>query len=88
MVTLVTVVHFWNAQPPILVTLSGGGDAGHGGVPIAEYGNTNALIEGLNSRIQELIKKAYGYRNKERLKNAIFFHLGDLNLYPSTKSSS
>jgi hypothetical protein len=23
MVTLVTVVHFWNAQPPILVTLSG-----------------------------------------------------------------
>jgi len=47
---------------------------------------TNGPIEGLNSRIQGLIKKAYGYRDKERLKNDIFFHLGDLDLYPSTQS--
>jgi hypothetical protein len=29
-----------------------------------------------------LIKKAYGYRNKDRFKIDIFFHLGGLDLYP------
>ena len=47
---------------------------------------SNGPIEGLNSRIQGLIKKAYGYRNKERLKNDIYFHLGGLDLYPETES--
>jgi transposase len=45
---------------------------------------SNGPIEGLNSRIQGLTKKAYGYRNKERFKNDIFFHLGGLNLYPTS----
>ena len=49
---------------------------------------TNGPIEGLNSRIQGLIKKAFGYRNRERLKNDIFFHLGDLDLYPATQSTA
>ena len=44
---------------------------------------TNGPIEGLNNKIQGLIKKAYGYRNKERFKTDIFFHLGGLDLYPS-----
>lgn len=44
---------------------------------------TNGPIEGLNNKIQALIKKAYGYRNVERLKTDILFHLGGLNLYPS-----
>jgi len=44
---------------------------------------TNGPIEGLNNKIQGLIKKAYGYRNKARFKTDIFFHLGGLNLYPS-----
>lgn len=44
---------------------------------------TNGPIEGLNNKIQGLIKKAYGYRNKERFKTDIFFHLGGLNLYPT-----
>lgn len=44
---------------------------------------TNGPIEGLNNKIQGLIKKAYGYRNKERFKADIFFHLGGLDLYPS-----
>ena len=39
-------------------------------------------MEGLNNAIQGLIKKAYGYRNKERFKADIFFHLGGLDLYP------
>ncbi|HEY3861603.1 MAG TPA: transposase [Verrucomicrobiae bacterium] len=44
---------------------------------------TNGPIEGLNNKIQGLIKKAFGYRNKERFKNDIFFHLGGLDLYPA-----
>jgi transposase len=44
---------------------------------------TNGPIEGLNNKIQELIKKAFGYRNKERFKADILFHLGGLALYPA-----
>ena len=44
---------------------------------------TNGPIEGLNNKIQGLIKKAFGYRSKERFKNDIFFHLGGLDLYPA-----
>lgn len=43
---------------------------------------TNGPIEGLNNKIQALVKKAYGYRNIERLKTDILFHLGGLDLYP------
>jgi transposase len=43
---------------------------------------TNGPIEGLNNKIQGLIKKAYGYRNQERFKTDVFFHLGGLDLYP------
>ena len=45
--------------------------------------HSNGPLEGLNNRIQGLVKKAYGYRNRERLKNDILFHLGNLDLYPS-----
>jgi transposase len=44
---------------------------------------TNGPIEGLNNRIQGLIKKAFGYRNRERFKTDILFHLGGLDLYSS-----
>jgi transposase len=44
---------------------------------------TNGPIEGINNKIQGLIKKAYGYRNKERFITDIYFHLGRLDLYPS-----
>lgn len=44
---------------------------------------TNGPIEGLNNKIQALVKKAYGYRNIERFKTDILFHLGGLNLYPN-----
>ena len=43
---------------------------------------SNAALEGLNNRIAGLIKKAFGYRNRERLKTDILFHLGGLNLFP------
>lgn len=44
---------------------------------------TNAALEGLNSRISGLVKKSCGYRNRERLKTDILFHLGGLDLYPT-----
>jgi transposase len=48
-----------------------------------KYGFCNALAEGVNSRIQLLVQKACGYRNRERLKTDILFHLGGLNLLPA-----
>ncbi len=48
-----------------------------------EHRHTNGPMEGLNNAIQGLIKKAYGYRNKERFKIDIFFHLGGLDLHPA-----
>ena len=43
---------------------------------------TNALSEGINSKIQWLKRRAHGYRNRERFRDAIYFHLGGLDLYP------
>jgi transposase len=43
---------------------------------------TNALSEGLNSKIQKIKHMACGFRNLEHFKTAIFFHCGGLNLYP------
>ena len=43
---------------------------------------TNAASEGINNKVQSLIQKAYGYRNRERFKTDIFFHCGGLDLYP------
>jgi transposase len=45
---------------------------------------TNAVSEGLNSKIQTIKKRAYGFRNQEHFKIAIYFHCGGLNLYPVT----
>jgi transposase len=45
---------------------------------------TNAVSEGLNSKIQTIKKKAYGFRSREGLKAAIYFHCGGLDLYPMT----
>lgn len=43
---------------------------------------SNAASEGLNSRIQQLIQKACGYRNRTRFKRDVLFHLGGLDVYP------
>jgi transposase len=52
-----------------------------------EHRLTNGPIEGLNNKIQGLIKKAYGYRNKQRFIIDIFFHLGGLDLYPANENT-
>jgi transposase len=46
---------------------------------------TNAVGEGLNSKIQTIKKMAYGFRNREHFKTAIYFHCGGLKLYPVTQ---
>ena len=51
-------------------------------VTFFRYHLSNALAEGINSRIQHLIQKACGYRNRERFKRDVLFHLGGLDLYP------
>ena len=43
---------------------------------------SNAHAEGINSRIQHLIQQSCGYRNRDRFKRDVLFHLGGLNLYP------
>ena len=43
---------------------------------------TNALSEGINSKIQTFKLMACGYRNREHYRTAILFHCGGLDLYP------
>jgi transposase len=50
-------------------------------------GITNAGAEGLNAKIQRIKKNACGFRNIQRFINAIYFHLGGLDLYPTTVES-
>lgn len=45
---------------------------------------TNAVAEGLNSKIATVQKRACGYRNPDNFKIAVYFHCGGLNLYPAT----
>ena len=45
---------------------------------------TNGMAEAKNNSIQRIKRMACGFRNKNRFKNAILFHLGNLNLFPST----
>jgi transposase len=43
---------------------------------------TNALAEGLNSKIEKVKRMACGYSNREHYRNAIYFHCGGLDLIP------
>ena len=47
-----------------------------------EHRITNAVAEGLNSKIGTVQKRACGFRNRDHFKIAIYFHCGGLNLYP------
>lgn len=49
---------------------------------------TNAGAESINARIQWIKKMACGFRNRERFRNAIYFHLGGLDLYPRPTSAT
>jgi transposase len=43
---------------------------------------SNGPAEGINSKIKMIKVRSRGFRNKKRFANAIYFHLGGLNLYP------
>lgn len=43
----------------------------------------NGGAESINSRIKMVKVRSRGFRNKERFRNAIYFHLGGLDLYPT-----
>jgi len=45
---------------------------------------TNGMLEAKNNCIQRIKRMACGFRNPERFKTAILFHLGNLDLFPST----
>lgn len=47
---------------------------------------TNAVAESVNARIQKIKAAACGFRSRDRFRNAILFHLGGLDLYPSRVS--
>jgi len=44
----------------------------------------NARAESLNAKIQKIKARACGFRNRDRFRNAIYFHFGGLNLYPTS----
>lgn len=46
------------------------------------HGLTNAITEGLNTKIQEIKYRARGYRNRENFRMAILFHCGGLDMDP------
>jgi len=45
---------------------------------------TNSMLESKNNSIQRIKRMAYGFRNNDRFRIAILFHLGKLDLFPST----
>ena len=47
---------------------------------------TNARSEVVN-KIQWIKRLGCGYRNRERFRNAIYFHLGGLDLYPDAMAT-
>ena len=49
-----------------------------------KYRITNAVSEGLNSKIAIIQTRACGFRNRDHFKIAIYFHCGGLDLYPAS----
>lgn len=43
----------------------------------------NGQVEAKNTRIKNIKRMACGFRNRQRFKEAILFHLGKLDMYPS-----
>ena len=47
-------------------------------------GVSNARAEALNRKIKDIARRASGYRNRERYKTAVLFHLGQLDMAPES----
>lgn len=48
---------------------------------------TNAVVEGLNNKIEKVKRMAYGYRNRAHYRAMIYFHCGGLDLVPRSPES-
>lgn len=55
----------------------------HPGAHLRSAGGARARAERFNSLIQAIKRDACGFRNRQRFRDAILFHLGGLDLYPS-----
>jgi transposase len=53
-------------------------------LPYFTHRITNAVSEGLNNKIEAIKHSAFGFRNRDHFRTAIFFHCGGLNLFPTT----
>jgi transposase len=51
-------------------------------VSYCRHGITNAVAEGLNSKIMSLKRRASGFRNADSFKTAIYFYCGGLDMDP------
>lgn len=49
---------------------------------------TNAASESVNAKVQRIKRTACGFRSRDRFRNAIYFHLGGLDLYPASVSAT
>ena len=47
-----------------------------------DHGITNAVAEGLNSKIMSIKRQSSGFANIENFKTAIYFYCGNLQLDP------
>lgn len=50
-------------------------------------GTTNATAESVNAKVQRVKRMACGFRNRDRFRAAIYFHLGGLDLCPATHTN-
>ena len=51
-------------------------------ITFCDHGITNAVAEGLNSKIMSIKRQSGGFRNQENFKTAIYFYCGNLPLNP------
>ena len=51
-------------------------------VTYARHRITNALAEGVNTKIEKIKRMAYGFRSRSHYRTAIYFHCGGLDLFP------
>lgn len=51
-------------------------------VTFAVHRITNALAEGINTKIEKIKRMACGFRNRNHYRTAIYFHCGGLDLFP------
>jgi len=67
-----------DAQPPVIRVAQRARDQ-LGGVPnYCAHRITNAVAEGLNSKIATIQKVAHGFRNNDRFRTAVVFGCGGL----------